>query len=80
VVLGAGGVADHAFRGIGGDAPGYLMRAQVVRRASAVTVACMLVRHQAFEAVGRFDEAELAVAKGHDGGAAIMPLAGTFIS
>jgi len=51
VVLGAGGVADHAFRGIGGDAPGYVMRAQVARRVSAVAAACMLVRRQAFAEV-----------------------------
>jgi GT2 family glycosyltransferase len=61
VVLGVGGVADHAFRGIAGDAPGYVMRAMVARRVSAVTAACMLVRRRAFEAVGGFDAA-LAVA------------------
>jgi GT2 family glycosyltransferase len=62
VVLGVGGVADHALRGIAGDAPGYVMRAMVARRVSAVTAACMLVRRRAFEAVGGFDAAALAVA------------------
>jgi GT2 family glycosyltransferase len=62
VVLGVGGVADHAFRGIGGQAPGYVMRAMAAQRISAVTAACMLVRRSAFEAVGGFDEAELTIA------------------
>jgi O-antigen biosynthesis protein len=46
VVLGVGGVADHALRGIAGDAPGYVMRAMVARGISAVTAACMLVRRR----------------------------------
>lgn len=62
VVLGVGGVADHAFRGIPGRAPGYVMRAMAAQQISAVTAACMLVRKSAFEAVGGFDEAELTVA------------------
>jgi GT2 family glycosyltransferase len=62
VVLGVGGIADHAFRGLPGDAPGYFMRAMTTQRVSAVTAACMLVRKSAFDDVGGFDEAELTIA------------------
>jgi GT2 family glycosyltransferase/antitoxin (DNA-binding transcriptional repressor) of toxin-antitoxin stability system len=62
VVLGVGGVADHAFRAIAGDAPGYMMHAWTAQEVSAVTGACMLVRKAAFEAVGGLDEAELTIA------------------
>ncbi|MDE1883225.1 MAG: glycosyltransferase family 2 protein [Rhodospirillales bacterium] len=62
VVLGVGGVADHAFRGLGADAPGYMAHAIAAQEVSAVTAACMLVRKSAFEAVGGFDEHELSVA------------------
>ncbi len=62
VVLGVGGIADHAFRGLPAAAPGYMMHAAAGQQVSAVTGACMLARKAAFEAVGGFDEAELAVA------------------
>jgi GT2 family glycosyltransferase len=62
VVLGVGGIADHAFRSLPGDSPGYVMRAMAAQQVSAVTAACMLVRKSAFEEVGGFDEVELTVA------------------
>jgi GT2 family glycosyltransferase len=62
VVLGVGGIADHAFRGIGVSAPGYMMHAMAAQQVSAVTGACMLVRKSAYLAVGGLDEAELPVA------------------
>ena len=62
VVLGVGGVADHAFRGLGGEAPGYIAHAITAQEVSAVTAACMLVRKSAFLQVGGFDERELSVA------------------
>jgi len=62
VVLGVGGVADHVFRGIPTDHPGYLSRAICAQQYSAVTAACMLCRADVFMAVGGFDEQELTVA------------------
>ena len=62
VILGVGGIADHVFRGIPGDHPGYLSRALCAQQYSAVTAACMLCRADAFMDVGGFDEQELIVA------------------
>jgi GT2 family glycosyltransferase len=62
VVLGVGGVAEHAFKGLPADAPGYMSRARCAQQYSAVTAACMLCRADAFLDAGGFDEHELAVA------------------
>jgi O-antigen biosynthesis protein len=61
VVLGVGGVADHAFRGLGADEPGYAFRAALAQQLSAVTAACLLCRAPAFREVGGFDEDKLKV-------------------
>ena len=62
VVLGVGGIADHAFRGLPAADPGYGARAWCAQQYSAVTAACMLCRAEAFRDVQGFDEIELAVA------------------
>jgi O-antigen biosynthesis protein len=62
VVLGVGGIADHVFRGLSKDDPGYVARAWCAQQYSAVTAACMLCRADAFRDVQGFDERELAVA------------------
>ncbi|MDQ2762186.1 MAG: glycosyltransferase family 2 protein [Pseudomonadota bacterium] len=62
VILGVGGIADHVFRGIPENHPGYLNRARTAQRYSAVTAACMLCRADVFMDVGGFDEQELTVA------------------
>ena len=62
VVLGVGGVAEHAFRGLAGNAPGYIAHAIAAREVAAVTAACMLVRRAAFTEIGGFDETELGIA------------------
>ncbi|HSP79521.1 MAG TPA: glycosyltransferase family 2 protein [Myxococcaceae bacterium] len=54
--MGVGGVANHAFRLLPGNAPGYFGMPNVTRNYSAVTGACMMVRRSVFEELNGFDE------------------------
>lgn len=51
------GVGRHAFRFAAHDDPCYFGLALTQRNVIAVTGACMLMRRETFEAVGRFEEA-----------------------
>ena len=57
VLLGVGGVADHAFRNEERGQIGYFARAALEQDYTCLTAACLLVRRDAFEAVGGFDVA-----------------------
>ncbi|HDR8857321.1 glycosyltransferase [Burkholderia territorii] len=61
VVLGIYGVAAHGHRHFPRDTVGYFGRPMLVQNVSAVTAACMLVRREAFDRAGGYDEVNLTV-------------------
>ena len=62
VILGIGGVADHAHKNFPRSASGYFGRLRVAHNVSAVTAAVLLVRRAVYEQVGGLDAEHLAVA------------------
>ena len=62
VILGVGGVGDHANRGHAIDDAFYMGRGLCTQELSAVTGALMLCRADAFHKVKGFDETDLSVA------------------
>ncbi len=62
VILGVGGVGDHANRGREIDDAFYMGRGLCTQELSAVTGALMLCRADAFQKVEGFDETDLSVA------------------
>lgn len=62
VLLGVGGIANHAHRGFPRGHNGYFSRAQLISSFSAVTAACMVVQKKYYLQVGGLDEVNLAVA------------------
>lgn len=56
VLVGAGGLADHVFKGLHEDDPGYMGRAISSQDVSAVTAACLLVKRSVYEEVGGLEE------------------------
>lgn len=62
VVVGVGGIANHAFSRHNNYDHGYFGQVDVIRNYSAVTAACVMVRKSVYEEIGGLDEQNLAVA------------------
>lgn len=62
ILLGAGGIANHAFYRYPAGRESYFNQADTIRNASAVTGACMMTRKELFQEAGGFDETNCPIA------------------
>jgi len=62
IILGPGGVAGHEYRGAAMEEAGPFHHLRLLRRVSAVTAACMVVRRDVWKAVGGMDSETFGVA------------------
>lgn len=62
VIVGLGGVASHAHKGLARGQSGYFARAELVQTMTAVTAACLILRKSSFIEVGGLNEDDLAIA------------------
>jgi len=62
VILGVGGLANHAHLYLDRHEPGHFGRARLTQNFSAVTGACLLIRKKLFVEAGMFDDDNLPVA------------------
>ncbi|ADL50381.1 glycosyltransferase family 2 protein [Clostridium cellulovorans] len=56
VIVGLGGIANHAHKHFHREAPGYFARLNFVQNFSAVTAACLMVRRDVYEKLNGLDE------------------------
>lgn len=62
VLIGVGGIANHAFCKQSRDDHGYFGQVDLIRNVSAVTGACMMVRKDVYQKMNGLNEQDLAVA------------------
>lgn len=62
LVLGLGGIAGHAYRGLAEGAPPADRSLSSVREVAAVSAACLVIRAELYHAVGGLDEQHLGIA------------------
>jgi len=62
VIVGIGGVADHAHKYLPRQAEGYFYRANTVQQFSACTAACLMVATDLYRQVGGMDEDRFPIA------------------
>lgn len=61
VLVGIGGIANHAFLKSEGNEHGYFGQKDVIKNYSAVTGACIMIRKSLYEEIGGLDEQNLGI-------------------